>query len=776
MDNTALRTKCERVALVGAECEESLPLRYLNASLRDAGFEVVQIVFNRIADLESAARELAGSRAPLAGFSMVFTARAREFALLARRVRDLGYAGHIVAGGHFAAFNADSLLRDEPDLDSVAVGEGERLIVELARGLDALDSVRGLVWRHPDGRIVHNAPAGPITDLAALPRPIRLRPPDQYLGLPIANMLSSRGCTHSCNFCSIAAWHRLGGGPRFRMRPPEDVAEEMAGLYADGYRLFNFHDDNFLLGTTDRNLSRLTTLEESLARRKAGRIGLAVKSRPDSADERVFRQLKKMGLFRVFLGIEAGTEEALARLGRRQTVFQNERALEILNGLDLHVCFNLLLFNPDTTLEDFLENVEFMRKHPANPMNFCRTEVYSGTPLEARLRDEGRLEGSYWGYGYRIRDPRAQLAFELMHHTLFDRHHSEENVHHLTMRVDYERQLLGQFFNCPDDLRVRAKAFVRDVNLRSAAFLQRIGELAEAGAEPRSVSAAALRRDSDEDVRVLLQRAESLLTEIRRAALCDDRSGSVSFLRLGVAASILVAAGASSALGQHMTEMVAAPPEQPVIPQPAAAATNTVSRPGQPPDGDFSCVRSYSSRFAKILARHMDKPKEVELEVWLDKDGKTSFVAVYKPGRAKDAVAGESSKENGGKIDQLLKKLGADNFAVREKATQELVRMGFPVLSAVKSHKTFQTDPEVVQRCSQIIAAVDILADLTDYEGAIRDLKAVNLSVGSDYWGKRYVGSVTADMIQRWKSRGGGFRGGGWGGEHIFEMAPAPRD
>ena len=110
----------------------------------------------------------------------------------------------------------------------------------------------------------------------------------------------------------------------------------------------------------------------------------------------------EFGLFRVFLGIEAGTADSLRRIGHGQTPAQNERALEIVNRLDLHACFNLLLLNPDSTLEDFRANVAFLRGHCGNPMNFCRTEIYAGTPLELKLRREGRLLGDYWGYGYRI--------------------------------------------------------------------------------------------------------------------------------------------------------------------------------------------------------------------------------------------------------------------------------------------------------------------------------------------------------------------------------------
>jgi len=40
-------------------------------------------------------------------------------------------------------------------------------------------------------------------------------------------------------------------------------------------------------------------------------------------------------------------------------------------------------------------------------MNFCRTEVYVGTPLMRRLEREGRLVGDVFGWDYAIADPRA---------------------------------------------------------------------------------------------------------------------------------------------------------------------------------------------------------------------------------------------------------------------------------------------------------------------------------------------------------------------------------
>jgi len=560
-----------RIALVGAEFEENLAVRYLRGALERAGHEVIQVVFNEAGDTEHIARLVADSGAALVGFSMVFTSRARQFARLAERIRQLGYRGHIVAGGHFAAFHPTQLLTDVAAIDSVAIGEGEDLLTELADRLSELESVRGLVFRDASGRVRTNPPAQKPPELDRLACPPRKQPLDTYLGLPITNLLSSRGCAYSCTFCSIVAWHKLCGGERVRMRSCASVAEEMADLYRAGARIFNFHDDNFFLPERAAMLERIEELGRDLAQRDVGRIAFAIKARPDAVDEDVFAALTELGLFRVFLGIEAGSPRALEQLGRRQTVQQNERALEIMNRLDVHTAFNLLIFNPDSTLEDVAENVRFLRKHPDNPMNFCRTEIYAGTPLEKNLRRENRLLGDYWGYDYRIADPQSETAFQVIYAAFRDRNYGEACLHHLTMRVDYEHQLLAHFFDTRADLRRRVKRLIVAVNRNTADHLETALEACARGFADAGVQQSFVRKLTlgvEADNRRLGAEANALIDEIRARALRPEvpSQWGRAVRAMGIAASVTLAAtGCKKSVGEsHPSEMVAQPPTMPI--------------------------------------------------------------------------------------------------------------------------------------------------------------------------------------------------------------------
>ncbi len=503
-----------RVALIGAELEENLALRYLRGALVADGHEAVQLRFDRVDDLERVAAELVASRVDLAGLSMVFTRRAREFADLATRARELGFDAPIVAGGHFAAFHARELLRDVPALDMVALGEGETILRDLARA-GRPDGVRGLVWRSADGEVVTNEPTAP-QDLDALPWPVHKEPFDRYLGLPIADVLSSRGCSHACSFCSIAAWHRLCGGDRLRHRSADDVAAEMADLWERGVRVFNFHDDNFLPRGADAAWERVRELRTAFDARIPGRFAFAIKARPDSVELDLFAALREMGLFRVFLGIEAGTATSLRQLGRRQSLADNLRALEVVRELGLHAAFNLLLFNPESTLEDVAGNVAFLRANPDRPMNFCRTEVYAGTPLERRLRRQGRLLGDWWGLDYRIADPLAQRAFELVYPLFRERCYQLGQGHQLAMRVDYEARLLEDFWGLRPGLARRARDFVVRLNHDTCDRLDRVLDAVRVGTPP-----ARIRHDERPGIlaanRRLRQEGLGLLDEFRAA-------------------------------------------------------------------------------------------------------------------------------------------------------------------------------------------------------------------------------------------------------------------
>lgn len=512
-----------RVALIGSVHEENLALGYLHASLTRAGHVAELFGFPADERFEEAARAVVATAPDVVALSMVFTARALDFVRFAALLRALGFRGHVTCGGHFATLHAQLLLEDAPAIDSVLHGEGEEALVDLVEHLEELHLVLGMTRRLADGAIVHSAPRATARSLDGRPWPTRPAELDRYLGLPAVAMLGSRGCYASCRFCSIAAWHRHIGGPRLRLRSEADLAAEMAHLYHQrGARLFNFHDDTFFLPRPEASVARLRGLRRELDARGVGRIAVQVKARPDCLDAEVVEALVALGCFRVFLGVETNSSRGLEALGRGVQGAQNHAALRALLDAGLHVTFNLLTFEPGSTVDDVRQNIAFIREYPQVPLNICRTEVYGGTPLEQDLLAEGRLRGSYFGYDYALRDAAAQRVFEVFRVVFHARNFQGTGMNLRAMALDHQLHLARHFWpaRVSDGLAAEVKALIREVNESNADYLARACDFAQGQpdeAATRAFADALLAEREALDAE-LFTRADALLRALGRAA------------------------------------------------------------------------------------------------------------------------------------------------------------------------------------------------------------------------------------------------------------------
>jgi radical SAM superfamily enzyme YgiQ (UPF0313 family) len=440
------------IALVGPEIEENLSLRYLASSLAAAGFraEIVPLAYDDEFGPALAAIEGAPEPPLLVGLSLAFQWRARDFLALAIALRQRGYRGHITAGGHFATFAANEILRDFPELSSVCRQEAEETIVALAAALAAdgpLGGIAGLVFRGADGALVDTGhPALP--DLAKLPRPDRRGAPASCFGHGIAPLVSSRGCYANCSFCCIAAWQEQAlPGKRYRLREPADVADEMIELQRTrDVDVFVFHDDNFFVPGHKRNRERFLALADALDARGIGPFATVVKARPTDVDEEVFGILRhRLNAIRVYIGVESDADQGLDTLRRWASSRQNHHAIDVVRRLGLYTCFNMLLFDPDTTIESVETNIAFLRSAADCPFNFGRVELYAGTPLLARMLAEGRCTGDYMQYDYQLASPEMERVFELSMACFHERNFGDGALANRLMATRFDLEVVRHF-------------------------------------------------------------------------------------------------------------------------------------------------------------------------------------------------------------------------------------------------------------------------------------------------------------------------------------------
>jgi anaerobic magnesium-protoporphyrin IX monomethyl ester cyclase len=444
-----------KVALVGPELEENLSLRYLASSLARAGHTTTIIPFNRERDLPRVIRDVVcprdgGATADFVGLSLAFQWRARDFLGLAIALREAGYRGHVTTGGHFATFASKDILRDFPEIDTICRQESEETLVRLvnavARG-QSVSELPGLAYRTSEGNIALT-PEATLPDLVTLPRPDRRGKPASCLGHRFAPLVSSRGCYANCTFCCIAAWNEQSlPGKRYRLRDVEDVADEMVELQKErSVDIFVFHDDNFFVPGHQKNADRFNALADALEKRGIGPFATVVKARPTDVDPEVFGILRhRLRCIRTYVGIETDADQGLRTLRRWAKPTQNHAAIEIVRSLGLFTSFNMLIFDPDTTLESLSQNLDFMRFASDHIFNFTRVELYAGTPLLARMLAEGRCRGDYLMWDYDLSSPEVQRVYELSMRCFHKRNFGDLATSTLLMATRFDVEVAHHF-------------------------------------------------------------------------------------------------------------------------------------------------------------------------------------------------------------------------------------------------------------------------------------------------------------------------------------------
>lgn len=480
-----------RIHFVGADLEENLGIGILAAVAQQHGHDAGIVPFNDVSEIDGVAERALTGAPDVIGLSIQFQHRAPEFLALARKLREAGYRGHLTAGGQFPTLAWREALEPAHGVDSVVLHDGEETLVDLLSALSRgapLTDVRGLALRADDGAPMRTEARRLLDDLDGVPFAIRYRPHNRHMNVPFIPIVGGRGCWGKCNYCSIIAFYddaiEAGGGRAVRLRSPANIAAEMALLLdaAGGRGIFCFHDDNFVFPSEKLSIRRVREIREALDAYGVGQVAMVGKARPDCITPALARALADLGVIRLYVGVENGSEAGGDHL-RRGTQQEHVRAaLAACREAGIFVCYNLLVFEPEATIADVRENVRFIVDHADHPVNFCRAEPYFGTALHVELSKEQDLGGSYLGFNYRITDDRTELLFRICSAAFRERNFAPSGVANRYMGLGYAANVLRRFHDVggsSEPLCRRARDLTRQISLDTAAFLERAIALAE---------------------------------------------------------------------------------------------------------------------------------------------------------------------------------------------------------------------------------------------------------------------------------------------------------
>ncbi len=184
-------------------------------------------------------------------------------------------------------------------------------------------------------------------------------------------LIATRGCPHSCMFCSEVM--RVSTGKRLRSRSAASVADEMEHLGRQGVNICSFQDDSF-----SANRRFMQSLCEELVRRGSTMPWMA-RVRADELTYDLLVLMKKAGCAMLGIGVESGSERIIKAM-HKQGIDRPWAALckQVFGWTrDLGIGTNAyyVIGNPTETREEIEETIQL-----ALELNSDSIQVHFYTP------------------------------------------------------------------------------------------------------------------------------------------------------------------------------------------------------------------------------------------------------------------------------------------------------------------------------------------------------------------------------------------------------------
>ena len=256
---------------------------------------------------------------------------------LANRCRQERPKAALILGGPLASAIPQEILKEIP-CHGVVQGEGEYSVLQIIKnikndGPPFDDNVPGAVYKDFESGAVKMNQVMRIKDLDSLPFPAyHLLPPlkiykSRARKQPVAAIITSRGCSHQCIFCSKDIFQR-----QTTYRSAANVLAEIDFLIKKyGIRQIDILDDNFT-----QKRSRVENILDGIIERNYN-ISLNLQSgiRTEIVDEELLLKMKRAGVYKLAFGIESADPDVLKICRKKLDLNRVEHAVRIAKKMGI---------------------------------------------------------------------------------------------------------------------------------------------------------------------------------------------------------------------------------------------------------------------------------------------------------------------------------------------------------------------------------------------------------------------------------------------------------
>lgn len=377
------------------------------AWLKRAGLAAAgrDLAIGRISDADIRKARLIGISAPM----HTALSLGRRFA---QRARGVNPAARICFFGLYAHLLSETLL--ESAADFTIGGEYEKAFAALAGDILAGGSgeIAGVSRKgKPRGPILE-ALDHPVADRAAFGGPAQYAMLD-YGGKRLAAYVeASRGCKHVCAHCPVTPVY----GGRFFTVPLENVLEDARRQVELGAEHVSFGDPDFLNGP-----AHAVRVVEALGRRfPEVTFDFTAKVEHLLKHADLLEGFSRRGCLFVVSAVESLSDVVLRRLKKGHTREDVRELCRVMRRAGLTLRPSLVSFTPWTTLEDFLDVLDWVEEEgmirQVDPVHYAiRLLVPPGSPLaqDPCMREHlGELDAEGLSLAWRHPDARMDALAE----------------------------------------------------------------------------------------------------------------------------------------------------------------------------------------------------------------------------------------------------------------------------------------------------------------------------------------------------------------------------
>ncbi len=283
----------------------------------------------------------------------------------------------IIVGGAGASLSPEEVLR-ELAADFIVVSDGEISFVALLECLAqgrCPDGIPGVGFLHAgEYRSTGQNHARFTSGNPNVGKWVDMRP-YQRVGAPYT-VQTSRGCRHQCIYCT---YNQLLEGSRIRLRPPEEVVDEIE----DALKKYRPESFEFVDSVFNEPLDHCVAILEEIVRRPWKAQFTAMGVSPRALDSQLLDLMWRAGFDCFMITPESASEKMIKSYRKGFIVDDLVRAAEDIRKTHFSVMWYFLIGGPgetnDTLQEtlDFTENYIVQKKRP--PWNM--TSFYVGVRL-----------------------------------------------------------------------------------------------------------------------------------------------------------------------------------------------------------------------------------------------------------------------------------------------------------------------------------------------------------------------------------------------------------